>query len=244
MNLDNYTAWRIGCHPDLLRTPGTHVVASVPDRHKWLIDPYAATNREAICLLQRHGVSFVRTHLNPGPTVQTLIDKLPRDRAVTPDEVAELFTGPIHRDGIDPYFYLDDTTFTPVATDGVRQLGPHDAGHLAALHESIDPRMTWYVEIDHPIVFGLFVDHTLVSAASHFLFEEFSIAAAGVLTHAEHRQKGYGTSVVSAALAWAIERKFVSEWITNEANLGSLGIARRLGFQVHETETEFRVKSD
>jgi GNAT superfamily N-acetyltransferase len=241
MDLDEYTAYRLGCDAALLRTPGTHVIPAVPDRHEWLLDPWAAKEPEAVCLLEREGVAIVRTHRTPGPLVSTLVGDLPREGTITADDIEALLAPPFRRAGVDPYLYIADETFRPVATEGVRRLGPEDAPLLAELHAHVDPRMTWYVEIDHPAVFGRFDGGSLVAVASHFLFEEFGIAATGVLTHSEHRRRGHGTAVVSAAVAWALERGLVCEWITNETNVASLALARRLGFELHEIETEFRL---
>jgi GNAT superfamily N-acetyltransferase len=241
VDLDDYTAWRIGCDPKLLRTPGTHVVAAVPGRHEWLGDPFAATDPDAICLLERRGVSVVRTSVTPGSRVTALLERLPSDHAVSADEIAGLVDGELRRYGVDLYLYVGESSFRSVPTDGVRQLGPGDADHVAGVHAAVDPRMTWYVEIDHSVVFGRFVGNTLVSIASHFVFPGHGIAAAGVLTHRDHRRRGHGTAVVSAAVVWALEHGLVCEWVTDETNLASLALARRLGFEDHEHETEFRL---
>jgi len=239
--IGTYTAWRIGCTPELLETPGTHVVPSVPGQHKWLMDPIAATEPDAICLFRLNGVSILRTHVSPSPKVREILDRLPANGSVSPADIEALIEGECRRYGDDPYFYLGKKDFRPVDAEGIRRLNPDDNQAMERLHEAIDPGIRWYVEIDHPIVFGLFSEGELVSVASHFLFDEYGIAAAGVLTHPEYRRRGFGTAVVSAAIAWALERDYIVEWITNESNLGSLGIARRVGFRRYAAETEFRI---
>lgn len=77
--------------------------------------------------------------------------------------------------------------------------------------------------------------------ASHFLFEEDHIAAAGVLTHPDFRRRGWGTAVASAVVQWAVDRGWIVEWSTIATNLGSLGIANGLGFSAYATETELRI---
>lgn len=241
MNLLPYTAFRIGCEPELLERSGTFVVPAIPDRHRWLMDPEAAKNREAVCLYRKEDLSIVRTHANPGPRVSEVLRQLPDEHPVTPDELGDLFGDDVVRHGDDPYFYLDTTTFAPVESEGVRILDADDADAFAFLYSGIDPRMHWYVEPDHPVVFGRFVDDRLVSAASHFLFEDFNLAAAGVLTHEEFRRRGYGKQVVSDALRWALDRSMVVEWVTNQTNPASIALAQRLGFVVDGLETEYRV---
>ena len=240
-DIDRYTAWRIGCSPRVLGSSGTHVVPALPGRHPQLLEPLAATHPDVICIFERPGVSILRVHRSPSRAVESLLGRVPADSAAGPDQIVALARGPVHRHLREPYLYVSEVNVRRVSTRAARQLLPSDANALNELHGAIDPQQRWYVEIDHPVVFGLFSDDRLVSAASHFLFQDFHVAAAGVLTHPEYRRRGFGTAVVSAAVAWALERRFAVEWSTSESNLGSLGIARRLGFEPYASETEIRI---
>jgi RimJ/RimL family protein N-acetyltransferase len=224
-----------------MSSSGTHVVPALPGIHPWLPVPYAATQADVICLFQRADLSIVRVHESPSRAVKRLLERLPSREPVQPDLISVFSEGEVNSYLPDLFFYLERTSFQPVSSANVRVLGSREVEAFNQLHAAIDLRQRWYVELDHPIVLGLFSDDRLVAVASHFLFEDFGIAAPGVLTHPDYRRRGYGTAVVSAAVAWALERELIIEWSTNESNLGSLAIAHRLGFQPFALETEFRI---
>lgn len=211
------------------------------DIHLNLNNPYAATHPDVVDFFHYGARTLLRHPADPTPTVQRALQSL---RLLPHPRSDDLFAMPdlaVTAYPADPYFYLDSARFSPVETTGVRVLTPDDRPLLAELHAHVEENRRWYVEIDHPIVFGRFVDETLVAAASHFLFDDFRVAAPGVMTRRDRRQDGHGTAVVSAAVQWALERDWIVEWCTNERNLGSMGIARRLGFSRFADECEFRV---
>jgi len=181
-------------------------------------------------------------HQHPSAGVQQALSQLQqRDRF----DIQDLYNLPgfeIQTYPVDLYFYLEPTAFRPVESAAVRLLTPDDASQMASLHAGVEENRRWYVELDHPVVFGCFDEGELVAAASHFLFEEYHVAAPGVMTHRAYRQRGFGAAVVSAAVIWALERNWIVEWCTNERNLCSMGIAKRLGFSRFATETEIRVR--
>lgn len=224
-----------------MTSSGTHVVPALPGVHPWLPIPYAATNADVICLFQRADLSIVRVHESPSRAVKRLLERLPSKEPVQPELIDALSEGAANSYLPEPFLYLDSTSFQPVSSANVRVLNSRAGEAFRELHAAIEPRQRWYVELDHPIVFGLYRDDRLMAVASHFLFEDFGIAAPGVLTHPDYRRRGYGTAVVSAAVAWALERGLIVEWSTDESNFGSLAIAHRLGFQLFALETEFRI---
>jgi RimJ/RimL family protein N-acetyltransferase len=244
MDIERYTAWRIGCEQRLLATAGTHVVTAALDRDPRLLVPYAARYPDVVCLTRRGAVSLLRTHPEPSDDVQRLLRRVPTTNALEADDLPGLCDCPVYRYSPEPWFFVDGGSFTPVAAAGVRLLQASDAPAMAEFHQAIDPKQRWYVELDHSGVCGRFEGQRLVAVAGHFVFYELGVAAAGVLTHPEHRRRGLGTSVVSAAVQWALDRKLVVEWCTNERNLGSLGIVRRLGFRRDSVDTEFRIGAD
>jgi RimJ/RimL family protein N-acetyltransferase len=244
MDVERYTAWRIGCDDRLLTTVGTHVVTAALDRDPRMLVPYAAKYRDVVCLTRRGAASLLRTHPDPTEDVQRLLRRVPTASPLEADDLPGLSECPVYRYSSEPWFFVDADSFTPVVGEGVRLLQAGDAPAMAELHEAIDPKQRWYVELDHAGVWGRFEGPRLVAVAGHFVFEQFGVAAAGVLTHPEHRRRGLGTSVVSAAVQWALDRKLMVEWCTNERNLGSLGIVRRLGFRRDCVDTEFRIGAD
>ncbi len=86
-----------------------------------------------------------------------------------------------------------------------------------------------YVEVDHEIAFGCFLDSQLVAAASGYRRTGFMDI--GVLTHAGFRKLGLGKTVVRAICEWTIARDIIAQYRCNIHNTGSLGVARALGFK-------------
>jgi GNAT superfamily N-acetyltransferase len=220
------------------------VLEVVPNRHRWLLDPYSAKHPDVVCLTQRGPVSLLRVNTAPAPAVQTLLGRLPTDVAITPDELTARCELPFHRYSAEPWFFVSPDTFVPYSGHEVRMLGEGDASAVEWLHQGVDARHRWYVELEHSAAFGCFHEGKLVAAAAHFVFDEYGVAAAGVLTHADYRRRGFGAAVVSAAVEWALQRGLVVEWCTTAKNLGSLGIVKRLGFALDSVDTELRVGAD
>jgi GNAT superfamily N-acetyltransferase len=244
MDIERYTAWRLGCDAGLLATPGTHVVTTVLDRDPRLLVPYAGRYPDVVCLTRRGGASLLRTHPEPTDDVRRLLRRLPTTSALEADELSGLCEGPVHRYSSEPWLFVDAASFTPAPDERFRLLEASDAPAMDEFHQAVDPRQRWYVALDHAGVCGVFDGRQLVAVAGHFVFEQFGVAAARVATHPEHRRHGLGTAVVSAAVRWALDRDLAVEWCTSETNQGSLGIARRLGFRLDCVDTEFRIGSD
>lgn len=106
------------------------------------------------------------------------------------------------------------------------QWGPYDVG--------------WWGGLDgwaqNQIGFVLMKDDAILSEASVGPAIT-GVREPGVITHEEHRQKGYGT-IVAARLIQEIEaRGDTTFWNCTKQNLGSAEIARKLGYTV---EKEFR----
>lgn len=244
MEIERYTAWRLGCSAEMLTTPGFAVLVARTDIHPWLNNPYAATHPDVVDFFRYGERTLLRVPSNPTSAVERALHVLSPLAHPQPDDLLSVPELTVTAYPVDPYFYLERSAFIPVDTTGVRILTADDRPAMEELHAHVEENRRWYVETDHPIVFGRFVDGTLVAVASHFLFDDYRIAAPGVLTHADWRQQGHGTAVVSATVQWALERDWIVEWCTNERNFGSMGIARRLGFSRFADELEFRVTDD
>ncbi|MEO1378619.1 MAG: GNAT family N-acetyltransferase [Cyanobacteria bacterium J06635_10] len=115
---------------------------------------------------------------------------------------------------------------------------------VANLHQTIEEKMRWFVEIEHPIIYGYMLDQKIVGIASHFLFElpDFKVVAPGVLVNPEYRRRNIGKAVVSAICEWALKRDYIIEWSSWDENLASIALAKSIGFQLFLLEDEFLVR--
>ncbi len=86
-----------------------------------------------------------------------------------------------------------------------------------------------FVELDHWLVFGCFVDDTLVSAASMYPWDDSRLADTGVLTLPDFRGRGYAAATVRALSAEALRRGYEPQYRCQVDNLGSVAVARSAG---------------
>ena len=155
-----------------------------------------------------------------------------------PDEVfsvacAESMFGPDADRIIGPAWlgYADAQDFRPVLTTRTRALGPDDLPSLKRL--AADCASEWEdsgITFESPLVFGRFVEGELVAAGT---VERSSreILNVGIITHPDHRGKGFGKEVVTALTSHGLERGGIMQYRTLESNAASLRIARALGYQ-------------
>ena len=239
-----YTARRLACETHQVTEPGlTVTVARKPDHPDFMLTA-AFKHADVICVTQVGATTIVRTHSEPTAAVEVAVDFLKQGGALAEGALPHAPHVYLQRLDLEPYYYLDPSEFTPFEAGVVRQLSAQDAPLLAQLHETIPEGMRWFVEIDHPVVFGCFEGDHLAAVASQFLFKEEGVAAAGVLTHTGFRRRGYGKSVASAVVDWALARNYLCEWSTWDGNPASMALAQRLGFRQVLTDTEYRVRDD
>lgn len=87
-----------------------------------------------------------------------------------------------------------------------------------------------FVELDHWLVFGCFVDDVLVSAASMYPWDGSPLADTGVLTLPDYRGRGFAAATVRALSAEALRRGFEPQYRCQVDNVGSIAVARAAGF--------------
>ena len=249
-NIQTYTAVRLGCTVENLQSTETTIVPAIKPDHPDFMEPYAVKQSDVICVTQFADTTIIRVNQQPSEPVQFVLTKLAeRNDDFNEAWLLGLEDVHVHRFMAEPYYYLAPADFTPYAVKStekqvtVRQLTSDDKPQLDALHQTLPENMRWFVEIDHPIIFGCFEGNTLASVASHFLFELGRVAAAGVQTHADYRQRGYGKAAVSAVAQWAIERDWTCEWSTWEGNPASMALCTALGFREYAVETEYRISA-
>lgn len=86
-----------------------------------------------------------------------------------------------------------------------------------------------FVELDHWLVFGCFVDERLVSAASMYPWDASTLADTGVLTLPEFRGRGYGAATVRGLSARALQLGYEPQYRCQVDNVGSVSLARSAG---------------
>lgn len=176
----------------------------------------------------------------------------PRVLAVSPARATEL--GVAHGDELD----LEQVTAALLAA-GITLNDPDDVFHFVAADAralvaeparqgvralTIDDRAEFdrftatapdddvdeaFVELDHWLVFGCFVDDVLVSAASMYPWDDSTLADTGVLTLPDYRGRGYAAATVRALSAEALRRGYEPQYRCQVDNLGSVAVARSAG---------------
>jgi GNAT superfamily N-acetyltransferase len=114
---------------------------------------------------------------------------------------------------------------------------PADADLLDRLNAALSPteREMGEVSIAHYLAAGLFVGKTLCAAASFIdqsaadTAEGENVLDVGVITHPDHRGRGYGAAVVRGLCAVADEARLI-QYSAAETNTASLATARTAGF--------------
>jgi GNAT superfamily N-acetyltransferase len=141
--------------------------------------------------------------------------------------------------------YATAESFRTVDGRGSRRLeGPADEAALAALgaffseHEVVDAGF----EVPARRDYGCFLGDELVCAGTLTPFRG-QAANIGVLTHPEHRNRGFATAMVSTLTADALKESGTAQFRVLEENKPALRIARVLGYveDAHTMEVVLRV---
>ncbi|MET3770048.1 GNAT superfamily N-acetyltransferase [Marisediminicola sp. UYEF4] len=118
------------------------------------------------------------------------------------------------------------------ALGGTRQLTSEDENAFVrfageAPEADIDEA---FVELDHWLVFGTFVDGRLVAAASMYPWEGTRLADLGVITLPDYRGRGLGGATVRAISAHAIAMGYEPQYRCQRDNAPSVALATSAGF--------------
>jgi GNAT superfamily N-acetyltransferase len=218
-----FWAAHLGCREDRLARPGTSVVRNGPD----LADYRGAT------VLYRPPACVVAVPEDWYAAAGAGLQRRPAAAVFDIELLSRLFGGAVDR-VIGPAWlgYADASDFRPAPTLGARPLTDRDlpalrrlaadAGPTAWAHSGIDPA--------RPPVFGCWAGRTLAAAG---MLEPWGarLLHVGILTHPDHRGRGYGKAVVSAMTAHGLAAGAVVQYRTLAANVASVAIAEALGFQ-------------
>ncbi len=138
--------------------------------------------------------------------------------------------------------YTDAYTFQPYPARAVRLLTPRDAAAFHAFRTAC-PATEW----DHggsafgaePLA-GYFRADQLVALAGYELWGP-AIAHIGVVTHPQHRGRGYGKAVVSFLSALVLHDQRIPQYRTLYSNTPSMQIALDLGFVAYADSVALRL---
>lgn len=92
-----------------------------------------------------------------------------------------------------------------------------------------------FVELDHWLVFGTFVDGRLVSAASMYPWDGTTLADLGVITLPAFRGRSLARRTVRAICAAALQRGHEPQYRCQVDNDASIALARAAGFTLFGT---------
>jgi GNAT superfamily N-acetyltransferase len=141
--------------------------------------------------------------------------------------------------------YIERQHFRSAAHPGVRALGQPDQAALGRLVDACEVEAWEHagVAIDEPHAFGCFVDGHL-AAVARYRAAWGETAHIGVVTHPAYRGRRYGSAVVSAATAQALEAGFIVLYQTLLANAPSVSLATGLGYQAYARHLAVRLIPD
>ena len=243
--IQNYTAIRLGCDVDALKNPGTRIFCAMANADENFLETSSLKQADVISLTQMDSCSIIRKNQNETKAVKNLLQQLDCSQKIIPDDLLK-FDNVEKKGYSEPYFYLNPKDFKVFPDANVIKLSKDNPEHVAMvanLHQTVEEKMRWFVEIEHPIIYGYILDQKIVGIASHFLFESpnFKVAAGGVIVNPKYRRKNIGKAVVSAICEWALKRDYIVEWSSWDENVASIALAKSLGFKKLLSEYEFLV---
>lgn len=139
---------------------------------------------------------------------------------------------------------LEARRFRPLTSPQVRSVTDADDARLATFRDACDADDWDDSALDkaQSLRAAYFDDGSIVSMAG---FRHWSDTAGDpcVLTHPDHRGRGYAKSVISNVLAAAIARDFVPLYQTLESNVAAVRIAIELGYTRYAKHVAVRLAS-
>ncbi len=161
------------------------------------------------------------------------------DNEITTDKLFETLqrTG-VELNGADHLFYLPSAEQNRIQNEHfpatIRQLTLDDTAAFetffsAAPKDDLDEA---FVELDHWLVFGCFIEDRLVSVASMYPWKGTSFADLGVITLPHFRGRGFGRQIVRAISAQALKQGFEPQYRCQQNNISSIRLAEASGFSL------------
>jgi predicted GNAT family acetyltransferase len=200
--------------------------------HRVLIDDTLPANRPLRVL-----------ELDAGDRIVTLTSVLAerlglrgRTDASTDELSGALAAAGVRLNGPDNLFFLPTQEHAVVLSEpgspDTRQLTETDADAFAdfTARAPVDELDEAFVELDHWLVVGTFVDERLVSAASMYPWQGSQLADVGVITLPTHRGRGLARATVRAICAEALRRGYEPQYRCQLDNTPSVALAQSAGF--------------
>ncbi|MBN1619556.1 GNAT family N-acetyltransferase [candidate division WOR-3 bacterium] len=141
-------------------------------------------------------------------------------------------------DAPDQLFFTDREKYREILVSSedilVRKLSPNDKIKFEEMtgecsEEDLDQG---YVELDHTLVWGVFLKDRLVSIASAYAFgEDERLYDIGYVTHPDFRGKGHGSLCTSALTKDILSRGIIPQIRVQPHLLSSIALAKRIGFE-------------
>lgn len=198
-----------------------------------LVDPELPENRSVSLLRVSDGATVVS--LTPERAAQIGVADGER---ISPQDVADrVEAAGIALNDPDHLFYLpvdEQANVTAADLDAhTRRLTADDAYAFAALAAAApeDDLDEAFVELDHWLVFGTFVDGRLAAAASMYPWTGTRLADLGVITLPEFRGRGLARATVLAMAAEALQRGYEPQYRCQLDNAPSVALALASGFR-------------
>ena len=196
------------------------------------VDSSLTANRSVSLLRVQNGPTILR--LSPARASELgLVDASRLDGSEVPgllDAAGVALHDPDH------IFYLTTdarTTLEPEsASSGTRRLTTDDSAAFDRLTAEApdDDLEEAFVEFDHWLVFGTFVETRLVSVASMYPWSGTQLADLGVITVPEFRGRGLGRATVRAISAAALVKGYEPQYRCQLDNAASVALATAAGF--------------
>lgn len=198
-----------------------------------VVDPKLPENRSVSIL--RTGEGAVIVSVSPERAAQVGVSD--GERLSADDVLQRIDAAGISLNDPDHLFYLPmeehANVTAPEAESSTRRLTADDADAFAALAAAApeDDLDEAFVELDHWLVFGTFVDGTLAAAASMYPWTGTRLADLGVITLPEFRGRGLARATVLAMAADALERGYEPQYRCQLDNAPSVALALASGFR-------------
>jgi GNAT superfamily N-acetyltransferase len=224
-----------GLSPVAFLVPGIQVVAhhELADYHGvWLFRHHAS-----LCISVPPDLVESIQAVVSGYTVESLFSEA-GVRALLGPRI-ERIIGPAYQG------YIDQPHFRSLAHHGVCALGGPDQPALRQLADACEVEAWEHagIAVDEPHLFGCFVEGHL-AAVARYRPAWAEAAHIGVVTHPAYRGRRYGSAVVSAATAQALEAGFIVLYQTLRANAPSVALASGLGYQAYASHVAVRLIPD
>lgn len=207
---------------------------STPGRYAIVVDAELPLSRSVMRL------DFPDTggRLSLSPEQARLLGLADTSEIGAPELDAALRQAGIGLNGADHLFYFAIPGQTALREqpepDSVRQLTAEDADLFAdfTAQAPADDLDEAFVELDHWLVFGCFVDGRLAAAASLIPWSGTKFADLGILTLPEFRGRGYGRQTVRAACAHALALGYEPQYRCQPDNAPSNALAAAAGLSL------------